>query len=101
MNDQTEPTVQYANQAQLHVGIYDFTLEFGRVDDPRATPPTVNPVARVQMSPQHTKVVALLLLKHVAAYEHKIGIIELPAALLADLKLSNLEHFISQVDLNE
>jgi hypothetical protein len=37
----------------------------------------------------------------VAAYEHQVGVIELPSALLADLKLSNLEHFISQVNLNE
>lgn len=101
MNNQSENDAQYANQAQLHVGIYDFTLEFGRIDDPRATPPTASTVARIQMSPQHTKVVALLLLKHVAAYEQQIGIIELPQALLAELKLTNLEHFISQVNLNE
>jgi len=101
MTDQTEISVQYANQAQLHAGIYDFTLEFGRVEDARTAPPKIATVARIQMSPQHTKVVALLLLKNVAAYEHQIGVIELPSALLADLKLSNLEHFISQVDLNE
>ncbi len=101
MTDHTDVSVQYANQAQLHAGIYDFTLEFGRVEDGRTAPPKIVPVARIQMSPQHTKVVALLLLKNVAAYEHQIGVIELPSALLTDLKLSNLEHFISQVDLNE
>jgi hypothetical protein len=101
MNEELESPVLYANQAQLHVGVYDFTLEFGRVEDGRKSPPRISPVARIQMSPQHTKVVALLLLKHVAAYEHQVGVIELPSALLADLKLSNLEHFISQVNLNE
>ena len=91
----------YVNQAQLHFGVYDVTVDFGRIEDPRVQGPKLSPVVRVQMSPQHAKVFALMLLRHVAAYEHQMGIIELPAGLLNELKLSTLVHFISQVNLNE
>jgi hypothetical protein len=96
-----EIPIRYVNQAQFYMGVYDFTIDFSHVVDPRSTPPRAELVSRVQMSPQHAKVVALALLKHLAAYEHKMGIIELPAALLEELKLANLQHFISQVNLHE
>ncbi|HEY1012058.1 MAG TPA: DUF3467 domain-containing protein [Herpetosiphonaceae bacterium] len=99
--DDKLPPAHYANQFLIQGGVYDFILEFARLDNPRepGLPPEI--VSRVQMSPQHTKIVALMLLKHLAAYEHQIGIIELPGKLLQELKLNNLQHFISQVDLTE
>ncbi|MCA0351482.1 MAG: DUF3467 domain-containing protein [Chloroflexi bacterium] len=100
MSDQSSRAA-YANQVQISGSPYDFTIDFACVEDVRNNTASVQPVARIMMSPQHTKVLALMLLKHVAAYEHAIGVIELPTALLNDMKLGNLEHFISQVNLNE
>lgn len=102
MSDQPEaPETLYVNQAQLQFSVYDFTLDFGRIEDPRSAGGQFQAVARLQMSPQHAKVLALMLLKHLAAYEHQMGIIELPAQLMEDLRLASLQHFISQVNLAE
>ncbi len=103
MSDSVQPDFEthYVNQAQLHFGVYDFTIDFGRIEDPRQPGPQLAPITRIQMSPQHAKVLTLMLLKHIAAYEHQMGIIELPAALLQELHLASLQHFVSQVNLNE
>ncbi|MBP8252192.1 MAG: DUF3467 domain-containing protein [Herpetosiphon sp.] len=102
MNDQpnNDLRTEYVNQTQILGGVYDFTLEFGQIE-PAAQQAKIRHVAKIQMSPQHTKVLALMLLKHIAAYEHSVGVIDLPQELLDNLKLSNLQHFVSQVNLNE
>lgn len=95
------PETLYVNQAQMQFSIYDFTIDFGRIEDPRGSGPRFNPVTRIQMSPHHAKVFALMLLKHLALYEHQMGIIELPAQFLEELRLAGLQHFISQVNVAE
>jgi hypothetical protein len=72
----------FTDSVNFMTNIYGITMEFG-VMQPNDQPPI--PKARVKMSPQHAKIMSLLLRKNVQAYERRIGTIILPDQLYRDL----------------
>lgn len=73
----------YADQLQVGSNPWGFIFQFGLVSEggPR-------PVATVRMSPQHAKVMGLLLKRMVREWEETMGQpIQFPAQLISDLNL--------------
>lgn len=76
----------YTDSVNFTTNIYGFTLEFGAMvgqDDPP------RPLVRVKMSPQHAKIMSLLLRKNVLEYERRIGTVILPEGLYQDLGITD------------
>jgi hypothetical protein len=72
----------YTDSVNFMTNIYGFTLEFGvmqQQDDPPRQ------LVRIKMSPQHAKIMSLLLRKNVQEYERRIGTVILPEGLYQDL----------------
>jgi hypothetical protein len=74
----------YANTVKMAFSIYDVLFEFGKKSLPEDDPERS---VLVRMSPQHAKVFALLLRKHLEIYEKDIGEIKIPLKVLKDLGL--------------
>ncbi len=72
----------YTDSVNFMTNIYGFTLEFA-VMQAQEQPP--RPLVRIKMSPQHAKIMSLLLRKNVQEYEKRIGTIILPDGLYNDL----------------
>jgi hypothetical protein len=71
----------YANDTQVQITPWDIRFMFGVVQDPpNKERPTVlvKQVGEVRMSPQHAKVVALVLLRQIQNYEKVVGQIPIP-----------------------
>ncbi len=77
----------YVNQVNLVFSQYDILLNFGLKTDPKADPKTA---VRVRMSPQHIKVLTLLLVKHIKQYEKEIGEIKILPKLLEELGIKEV-----------
>lgn len=76
----------YTDSVNFMTNIYGFTLEFGvmqQQDDPPRQ------LVRIKMSPQHAKIMSLLLRKNVTEYERRIGTVILPDGLYNDLGISD------------
>ena len=76
----------YTDSVNFMTNIYGFTLEFGvmqQQDDPPRQ------LVRIKMSPQHAKIMSLLLRKNVTEYERRIGTIILPDGLYNDLGIND------------
>ena len=76
----------YTDSVNFMTNMYGFTLEFGVMgqhDDPP------RPLVRIKMSPQHAKIMSLLLRKNVQEYERRIGTVILPEGLYNDLGISD------------
>jgi hypothetical protein len=76
----------YTDSVNFMTNIYGFTLEFG-VMQAQDDPP--RPQVRIKMSPQHAKIMSLLLRKNVQEYERRIGTIILPEGLYNDLGITD------------
>lgn len=76
----------YTDSVNFMTNIYGFTLEFG-VMQQQEEPPRGQ--VRIKMSPQHAKIMSLLLRKNVQEYERRIGTIILPEGLYNDLGISD------------
>lgn len=72
----------YANSVNFFVSIYDFTFDFGT----GGTENKHQSIVKIKMSPQHAKVMSILLSDNVKRYERDIGIIQIPEAFLENLK---------------
>ncbi len=72
----------YVNQVNMIVSIYEVLLQFGLKTNPEQD---AQSVANIRMSPQHAKVMTLLLLKNLRSYEKDIGAIKLPADMAKDM----------------
>jgi hypothetical protein len=76
----------YSDSVNFMTNIYGFALDFGVMvaqDEPPKTQ------VRVRMSPQHAKIMSLLLRKNVQEYEKRIGTIILPEGLYRDLGIED------------
>ncbi len=76
----------YTDSVNFMTNIYGFTLEFGVMQAQDAPP---RQVARIKMSPQHAKIMSLLLRKNVQEYERRIGTVILPEGLYKDLGITD------------
>lgn len=72
----------YTDSVSFMTNLYGFMLEFGAMQSQDAPP---SPQVRLRMSPQHAKIMSLLLRKNVQEYEKRIGTIILPEGLYHDL----------------
>jgi hypothetical protein len=82
----------YSDSVRFDMTVYGVTLEFGQGQKPRPTgagPAPHVPKIRINMSPQHAKVLAKLFAKTMASYEQQIGKISLPQQLLDDLNIED------------
>jgi hypothetical protein len=66
-------SVNYANNAQLRVSMYDFVLELGVSIEATPERLVVRNMTVVALSPPHAKAIAKLLNKHVEGYEQRYG----------------------------
>ena len=64
----------YANSVRLNISYYDFEFQFGVGVGTGQHENLVN----IYMSPQHTKVLKLVLDKHIKTYEDKFGELKIP-----------------------
>lgn len=76
----------YTDSVNFMTNIYGFALDFG-VMMAQDQPPKSQ--VRVRMSPQHAKIMSLLLRKNVQEYEKRIGTIILPDGLYNDLGIED------------
>lgn len=76
----------YTDSVNFMTNIYGFTLEFGVMQQQEEPP---RPQVRIKMSPQHAKIMSLLLRKNVQEYERRIGTIILPEGLYNDLGIAD------------
>lgn len=69
----------YTDSVRIFTSVYGLCLELG-LSEPveNEEPQFTYPLARVRMSPQHAKVLASLLQRHVDAYEEEVGPIVIP-----------------------
>lgn len=68
-----EPSL-YANSVLLNISYYDFEFKFGIGVGKGQHENLIN----IYMSPQHTKVLKMLLEKHIKTYEDKFGELTIP-----------------------
>lgn len=75
VSDTTVPT--YANGVEILFSQWDFTFNMFHLFGMTAPEPTVGNqlVARVVMSPQHTKAMLLVLQQNISGYEERFGAI--------------------------
>ena len=76
----------YTDSVNFATNLYGFALEFGVMQGQDQPPRSV---VRIRMSPQHAKIMSLLLRKNVQEYERRIGTIILPEGLYNDLGISD------------
>jgi len=76
----------YADAVNIETQLYSSTLHLGEL---RPGQPQLDKVI-IKVSPPMMKVLGLILSKHARDYEHNIGKIPLPNALLHDLGLEDL-----------
>ena len=76
----------YTDSVNFMTNIYGFTLEFGATQAQDQPP---RPLARIKMSPQHAKIMSLLLRKNVQEYEKRIGTVILPDGLYQELGIQD------------
>jgi hypothetical protein len=76
----------YTDSVNFATNIYGFALEFGVMQGQEQPPRSL---VRVRMSPQHAKIMSLLLRKNVQEYEKRIGTIILPDGLYQDLGIDD------------
>ena len=76
----------YTDSVNFMTNVYGFTLEFGMMQA-QEMPPRAQ--VRVKMSPQHAKIMSLLLRKNVQEYEKQIGTIILPEGLYQSLGIQD------------
>lgn len=76
----------YTDSVNFVTNIYGFMLEFSVITQQEDPP---KPQVRVRMSPQHAKIMSLLLRKNVQEYERRIGTIILPEGLYNDLGIAD------------
>ena len=76
----------YTDSVNFMTNIYGFTLEFGMMQAQEEPPRSL---VRIKMSPQHAKIMSLLLRKNVQEYERRIGTVILPEELYRDLGISD------------
>jgi hypothetical protein len=76
----------YTDSVNFMTNIYGFMLEFGIMQQQEQPP---HPKVRIRMSPQHAKIMSLLLRKNVQEYERRIGTIILPEGLYKELGVSD------------
>jgi hypothetical protein len=76
----------YTDSVNFMTNIYGFTLEFGATQAQDQPP---RPLVRVKMSPQHAKIMSLLLRKNVQEYEKRIGTVILPDGLYNELGIQD------------
>ena len=76
----------YTDSVNFMTNIYGFTLEFGVMQGNDEPPKSI---ARIKMSPQHAKIMSLLLRKNVQEYERRIGTVILPDGLYQDLGIQD------------
>jgi|YelNatPaOPRAMG01_1025707.scaffolds.fasta_scaffold401586_1 hypothetical protein len=72
----------YTDSVNFTTNIYGFLLEFGVMQGQDEPPRSV---VRIRMSPQHAKIMSLLMRKNVQEYERRIGTIILPEGLYQEL----------------
>ena len=71
----------YTNDTQLQVTPWDVRMIFGEITEPASAERPVNvikQIGEVRMSPQHAKIVMLILANQLEQYESNIGPIPLP-----------------------
>jgi hypothetical protein len=70
----------YSNSTNMEMSPFDFKFTFGNVVKPPTptTPPEVEALVEVIMSPQHAKALFGILKFHVEEYEKSVGEIKLP-----------------------
>jgi len=71
----------YANSVQFLLSIYDVAMDFGTTDMNNKHQSLV----RIKMSPQHAKVMSILLSNNIKKYEHDVGMINIPEQFLKGL----------------
>jgi hypothetical protein len=86
MDEFEEVPEYYTDSVNFMTNIYGFALDFG-VMVVQDQPPKSQ--VRVRMSPQHAKIMSLLLRKNVQEYEKRIGTIILPEGLYKDLGIQD------------
>lgn len=64
----------YANSVHFFLSIYDITMDFGSTDKANKH----HSLVKIKMSPQHAKVMSILLSKNIEKYESEIGEISIP-----------------------
>lgn len=85
-NDESLVPDIYTDAMGIGHNVYGFTLDFaahtGQAPNPKLQ-------ARVRMSPQHAKIMALLLRRNVQQYEREVGTIILPESLYNELGIND------------
>lgn len=78
----------YVDSVRVGTSLYTITLDVGIQGIPNAPgaekPPTT-PLAHIRMSPQHAKVLGMLIMKNIDLYEEKIGPIQIPPEVYKDI----------------
>jgi hypothetical protein len=78
----------YINGVSFAASVYEFVLNFTFRRGGNTVP---EHVVSIRMSPQHAKVMSRMFARQVKSYEQEIGPIYLPAKLIADLKLEDID----------
>jgi len=89
----------YVNAANISINPYDIVLELGiretlpkfKQESEIPENPPVKPLVNIVMSPQHALVLNKLLKKMLHLYEVKVGKINVPKSILANLGLETEE----------
>ena len=86
------PFEVYANSVRWTVGAFDFTMDFGVQGPPEPnangmTPPPIQQIVRVRVSPQVAYVLSRAMADGVSRYEREIGPIRLPRDYLKQIGL--------------
>ncbi|HID86067.1 MAG TPA: DUF3467 domain-containing protein [Anaerolineae bacterium] len=69
----TEVPDFYANSVRVSTGIYDITLNFGVITPVGEGQAEQRPVCTLRMSPQHAKMLTLILRDALKSYEREFG----------------------------
>lgn len=67
----------YANAVRTVVSAYDFTLIIGQVGYKANGEPEMREAARLNLSPQHAKSLAIILAARISDYEERFGTISI------------------------
>jgi len=82
----------YSNSMQLEFTLYDFKLKFGE-----SMPGGHLNIINIMLSPQHAKVVQMVLDKNIALYEEKFSEIQIPE----DVKKRIMEEKAKEIKLGD
>lgn len=83
--DESDVAEYYSNSVGFAMGYYDVALLFGLQKPSTQGVPIREMRAIINMSPQHAKVVCLLLKKNLEEYQKKYGEIVVPDELCSEL----------------